>query len=621
MTTQPPGRSGGSGDGAKVLGERYEVGPMIGRGGMADVRAGHDTRLGRTVAIKRLRTDLASDPTFQARFRREAQSAASLNHPSIVAVYDTGEEVIPDGTHVPYIVMELVEGRTLREILREGRKILPERALEITADVLSALDYSHRAGIVHRDIKPANVMLTAAGRVKVMDFGIARAIADASSSMTATAAVVGTAQYLSPEQARGEQVDARSDIYSTGCLLFELLTGRPPFQGDSPVSVAYQHVREEPPTPSSIEPEVSREIDAIVARSLAKKTSDRYQSAAQMRADIERVLAGQAVDTVTTAMPVAAPLPPSQETSFLPEQDDEEPARSRAWIWLLLVLVLLAGLAAGAYALINGGGDSEEVSVPGVVGMKERAAVRDIEDAGLVAEPERVSSTEPEGDVIDQDPDQGELLADGGSVTLTVSAGPRRVTVPPDLVGSTLDEASSTLEAADLVLGDVQKVNSTEPEGIVTGADPSSGNQVPVRSEVDLEVSKGPVEVPDRVDLTQEEAVAALADLGLKARPTTAETDAADPGTVISQDTPEGTEVAIGTSVGFTVAVAPETTTPPTTTPPTTTPPTTTPPPTETTPTDAPTLTPDEPDDPGQAGDTPQVPPTPDRAPAQSRSA
>ena len=626
MTTQPPGRSGGSGDGAKVLGERYEVGPMIGRGGMADVRAGHDTRLGRTVAIKRLRTDLASDPTFQARFRREAQSAASLNHPSIVAVYDTGEEVVPDGTHVPYIVMELVEGRTLREILREGRKILPERALEITADVLSALDYSHRAGIVHRDIKPANVMLTAAGRVKVMDFGIARAIADASSSMTATAAVVGTAQYLSPEQARGEQVDARSDIYSTGCLLFELLTGRPPFQGDSPVSVAYQHVREEPPTPSSIESEVSPEIDAIVARSLAKKTSDRYQSAAQMRADIERVLAGQAVDAVTTAMPVAAPLPPTQETSFLPEQDDEEPARSRAWIWVLLALVLLAGLAAGAYALINGGGDGEEVSVPGVVGMKERPAVREIEDAGLVAEPERVSSTEPEGDVIDQDPDQGELLADGGSVTLTVSAGPRKVTVPPDLVGSTLDEASSTLEAADLVLGDVREVNSTEPEGIVTGADPSSGNQVPVRSEVDLEVSKGPVEVPDLVDLTQEEAVTALADLGLKARPTTAETDAAEPGTVISQDTPEGTEVAGGTSVGFTVAVAPETTNPPTTnppttTPPTTTPPTTTPPPTETTPTDAPTLTPDEPDVPGQAGHSPPVPPTPERALAQRRSA
>ncbi len=240
-----------------------------------------DLRLGRTVAIKRLRVDLASDPTFQARFRREAQSAASLNHPTIVAVYDTGEEQATDGSGVmlPYIVMEYVEGRTLRDILREGRKILPERALEITASVLSALDYSHRAGIIHRDIKPANVMLTPAGDVKVMDFGIARAIADSSATMTQTAAVVGTAQYLSPEQARGEQVDARSDLYSTGCLLFELLTGRPPFMGDSPVSVAYQHVREEPMAPSTIDQEITPAIDAITLKALAKSVDERYQSA------------------------------------------------------------------------------------------------------------------------------------------------------------------------------------------------------------------------------------------------------------------------------------------------------------------------------------------------------
>ena len=200
---------------------------------MAEVRKGTDIRLGRTVAVKRLRTDLASDATFQARFRREAQSAASLNHPAIVSVYDTGEELSTDGSNVsqPYIVMEYVAGRTLRDILREGRKILPERALEITSGMLGALDYSHRAGIIHRDIKPGNVMLTPAGDVKVMDFGIARAVSDAQSTMTQTAAVVGTAQYLSPEQARGETVDSRSDVYSTGCLLFELLTGRPPFVG------------------------------------------------------------------------------------------------------------------------------------------------------------------------------------------------------------------------------------------------------------------------------------------------------------------------------------------------------------------------------------------------------
>src|ERR687891_2410397 len=253
------------------LGGRYELGPVLGRGGMAEVYHAHDTRLGRTVAVKTLRVDLARDPSFQARFRREAQSAASLNHPAIVAVYDTAEESDNEGHLLPYIVMEYVEGRTLRDILREGRKILPERALEITADVLSALDYSHRAGIVHRDIKPANVMLTPNGQVKVMDFGIARAVADSSATMTQTAAVLGTAQYLSPEQARGEPVDARSDIYSTGCLLYELLTGRPPFVGDSPVSVAYQHVREIPERPSLYNPEITDDVDAIVAKALTKR--------------------------------------------------------------------------------------------------------------------------------------------------------------------------------------------------------------------------------------------------------------------------------------------------------------------------------------------------------------
>ena len=286
-----------------LIGGRYELGELLGRGGMAEVRKGHDTRLGRVVAIKRLRTDLASDATFQARFRREAQSAASLNHPAIVAVYDTGEEPASDGSGVsqPYIVMEFVAGRTLRDILREGRKILPERALEITSGVLSALDYSHRAGIIHRDIKPGNVMLTPSGDVKVMDFGIARAISDASSTMTQTAAVVGTAQYLSPEQARGETVDSRSDVYSAGCLVYELLTGRPPFVGDSPVAVAYQHVREPARPPSDHDTDLPPAVDAIVMKALAKRLEDRYQSAAAMRSDIERYLAGR---------PVQAPVPP-----------------------------------------------------------------------------------------------------------------------------------------------------------------------------------------------------------------------------------------------------------------------------------------------------------------------
>src|SRR6201988_1313626 len=299
-----------------LIGGRYELGELLGRGGMAEVRKGTDIRLGRTVAIKRLRTDLASDATFQARFRREAQSAASLNHPAIVSVYDTGEENSTDGSNVPqpYIVMEYVAGRTLRDILREGRKTLPERALEITSGVLSALDYSHRAGIIHRDIKPGNVMLTPSGDVKVMDFGIARAISDASSTMTQTAAVVGTAQYLSPEQARGETVDSRSDVYSAGCLVYELLTGRPPFVGDSPVAVAYQHVREPAVPPSDHDTDLPPAEDAIVMKSLAKRLEDRYQSAAAMRADIERYLAGRPVQApVPPPTPVGPPVPPPPE--------------------------------------------------------------------------------------------------------------------------------------------------------------------------------------------------------------------------------------------------------------------------------------------------------------------
>jgi serine/threonine-protein kinase len=271
---------------------------------MAEVFMARDTRLGRTVAVKTLRADLSRDPTFQARFRREAQSAASLNHPAIVAIYDTGED-FENSASVPYIVMEYADGSTLRDLLHSGRRLLPERALEITAGVLQALDYSHRNGIIHRDIKPANIMLTRAGTVKVMDFGIARAMADNGMTMTQTAAVIGTAQYLSPEQAKGETVDARSDLYSTGCLMYELLTGRPPFVGDSPVAVAYQHVREEPLPPSSYDPEVSPAIDAVVLKSLAKTADGRYQSATEMRADIERVLDGRPTEAQTAVLGAA----------------------------------------------------------------------------------------------------------------------------------------------------------------------------------------------------------------------------------------------------------------------------------------------------------------------------
>src|ERR1700753_2045699 len=278
----------------RLLGDRYELDGVVGRGGMAEVYRAHDIRLDRTVAIKTLRTDLARDQTSRPGFRREAQSAASLNHPSIVAVYDTGEDMA-NGIPVPYIVMEFVDGRTVRDLLQSDHRLLPERSLEIIDGVLGALDYSHQSGIVHRDIKPGNVMVTRNGDIKVMDFGIARAMSDTQATMTQTAQVIGTAQYLSPEQARGERVDARSDLYSTGCLMYELLTGRPPFTGDSPVAIAYQHVRETPVPPSRIDPSLPPWADSIVLKAMAKSPGDRYQSAAEMNADIQRAASGMQV--------------------------------------------------------------------------------------------------------------------------------------------------------------------------------------------------------------------------------------------------------------------------------------------------------------------------------------
>ncbi len=291
---------------ARLLGGRYQVGELLGYGGMAEVHRGRDLRLGRDVAIKMLRTDLARDATFQMRFRREAQNAASLNHPAIVAVYDTGEEIAPTGETLPFIVMEFVNGRTLKEVLAAEGRLQPRRALEITADICAALEFSHRHGIIHRDIKPGNVMLTQNGQVKVMDFGIARALASGATTMTQTSAVIGTAQYLSPEQARGEAVDARSDVYAAGCVLFELLCGHPPFVGDSPVSVAYQHVREDPRAPSEINRDVTPPIDAIVLKALSKNPLNRYQSAGEMRADLLRAAAGRPV--------MATPVMRDQET-------------------------------------------------------------------------------------------------------------------------------------------------------------------------------------------------------------------------------------------------------------------------------------------------------------------
>jgi eukaryotic-like serine/threonine-protein kinase len=548
-----------------LIGGRYEVGELLGRGGMAEVRKANDLRLGRVVAIKRLRTDLASDPTFQARFRREAQSAASLNHPSIVSVYDTGEELSTDGTDVPqpYIVMEYVAGRTLREILREGRKILPERALEITAGVLSALDYSHRAGIVHRDIKPANVMLTPSGDVKVMDFGIARAIADASSTMTQTAAVVGTAQYLSPEQARGETVDSRSDLYSTGCLLYELLTGRPPFVGDSPVSVAYQHVREQAAPPSSLDPELPPEIDQIVMQALAKSTEERYQSAAAMRADIERYLAGK---------PVAAPLVAAgaADTAFVPadahsdgtsiftgqpvEARDDDRRQKRWPLVLLVVGILLLMLAAAIFGPRLFSGAPEQTSVPSVTSMKVKQAKARIEDAGLaVGQIERRASEDvARGRVIAQDPDPLTLLDPGAPVDLTVSTGNPDVVVPY-VVGRNRDEARQILTDAGLQVRMV-KEESDEPRDTVVRTDPEPAENVSKGTLVTVYYSAGPQEVPSVVGMQQRQATRVLKNAGFEVDVTYDSTTVSEKGQVLKQSPEAYTEQPQGTRVLITVS-------------------------------------------------------------------
>jgi eukaryotic-like serine/threonine-protein kinase len=530
------------------LGGRYELGHVLGRGGMAEVYLAHDTRLGRTVAVKTLRADLARDPSFQARFRREAQSAASLNHPAIVAVYDTGEDYIGD-VSIPYIVMEYVDGSTLRELLHSGRKLLPERTLEMTIGILQALEYSHRAGIVHRDIKPANVMLTRNGQVKVMDFGIARAMGDSGMTMTQTSAVIGTAQYLSPEQAKGEQVDARSDLYSTGCLLYELLTVRPPFVGDSPVAVAYQHVREEPQPPSVFDPEITPEMDAIVLRALVKDPNYRYQSADEMRLDIEACLDGQPV-AATAAMgsvgyggygddhaPTAMRPADAGATSMLPPMNpddggygygyDDRPDRRRqkksntSTILLVVaaVLVLVGAILIGKW-VSSGGVNNESVPVPNLIGQTQADAQKQLtnSDLKLGTVTQKPCENQPAGKICDQDPDPTNKVEKDTAVNLVVSTGAPKVVVP-SVLGKSLDEAK-TLLGSDQYQFEVETKEevSTEEEGTVLKQNPKLGAQVEKGATITLTVAKAQEKstVPDVSNKSCDEAKAQMQQNGLK---------------------------------------------------------------------------------------------------------
>jgi eukaryotic-like serine/threonine-protein kinase len=595
---------------SRLLGGRYQVGALVGRGGMAEVHAGHDTRLGRTVAIKMLRSDLARDPAFLARFRREAQSAAGLNHPSIVAVYDSGEDEDTESgggkVTLPYIVMEYVEGRTLREILNETTVMEPGEAARVTEGVLDALSYSHRMGIVHRDIKPANVMLTASGAVKVMDFGIARAIADTAATMTQTHSVIGTAQYLSPEQAQGNPVDARSDLYSAGCLLYELLTGRTPFTGDSPVSIAYQHVGEAPQPPSVFQPGLSPDLDAVVMHSLVKDRDARYQDAAQFRSDLAAARNGQPISSAAHGTAAGAALgaaglagdrtmaltqigtrpgpeptqlvgvqgSSSHNTATLPaigRDPSEVPPKHHRATYALLVLAVIAALVLVALAgrsLLSGEKAVPNLTVPSVIGLTQKEAVARLTTAGFVAVPTTAKSQEEKGKVIDQVPAAKEQHPPRTRVTITISSGPG-VAVVPDVTGFTVASAQAAIRNLGLTASRVVSVNDPKVDkGKVIETVPRANTSVTAGSAVTLRVSSGKVRVPRVVGDTRADAQQALTDVRLTYR-TRFEFSDRPEGTVLSQ-THAGDTVDVGTQIVLVVAQLPEPTATPSTTPPTT---------------------------------------------------
>lgn len=551
-----------------LLANRYQIGDLIGRGGMADVHVGIDARLGRKIAVKLMKPSLATDPAFRSRFRQEAQAAARMAHPTIVRVFDAGEEVVRDSSGldvvVPFIVMEYVEGRLLKDIVAEG-PLDPDEAVRVTAGVLTALEYSHRAGVVHRDIKPGNVMLTNTGQVKVMDFGIARAISDSAATVAQTTAILGTAQYFSPEQARGETVDARTDLYSTGVMLFELLTGKPPFTGASAVAVAYRHVSEAPVPPSTINPAVTPALDAVVLHALTKDRFDRFQNAAEFRDDLEAAGAGRAparrrteADAGSTLFGVNPHSSAGSEAALkeLQSDDTSRPQRTQtrppvAWIWAGIVLVAVV-IVAVIFWVVNltppTVDNAQSARVPDLVGVSFETGSADLDDLGLsVVRTDAASPTIDAGDIVETDPPAGTSLQKGFTVTVTVSSGPQ-LTAMPTVTGATIDAAWQSITDAGLERGQQSSDYSpTVPEGIVMTSDPAASTQVPAGSMVDLVVSNGLVQLPDVSRQASPDAIALLSEeLGLTVVPQS------DPGcaggTVSGQSVPPG-DVAQGSSV------------------------------------------------------------------------
>jgi serine/threonine-protein kinase len=513
----------------KILGARYQLGEMIGTGGMADVYIAQDQRLSREVAVKILRSDLAKDPTFVSRFRKEAKAAAGLNHPGIVAVYDSGEDP------APYIVMELVSGHTLRELIHGGERLPLDRALEIGAGILEALDYSHQRGIVHRDIKPANVMITDKGDVKVMDFGIARAMDDLGATLTSTWNVVGTAQYLSPEQALGEVADAPTDIYSTGCLLYELLTGRPPFNGETPVSIAYQHVSGALVPARQVQPDLPESVEVVLAVALAKKPEDRYASANAMLQDINKIRAGQNISTKVARAPLA----------------------SRRTVMATGLVVLAIGISAVLGISLNSGSTpSLGNEIPNVVGLTEveaRALLSDYTVTVQRAPDPRI----PNDRVASQIPLATSQATKGSAVTLTISDGPGDAIVPDDLVGMSLIDARALLAAAGLVIAKTDAAPSDELQGTVLSVTPEPGSKITAGSGVVLTIASGEVEVPNLIGVEAIQAKTLLIQAGFLVREFNDYDSAQSAGVVIRQAPDAGTTQTIGKPVTITINKAP----------------------------------------------------------------
>jgi serine/threonine protein kinase len=504
-------------DTRRMLAGRYQLGSLLGRGGMADVYLGTDNRLGRTVAIKLLKSSLANDPAFRTRFRQEAQSAARMAHPTIVRVFDAGEEIVRDAHGIesaqPFIVMEYVDGKLLKDIIAMG-PLEPAESVHIMDGILTALEYSHRAGVVHRDIKPGNIMITRTGQVKVMDFGIARAISDSSATVAQTTAILGTAQYFSPEQARGETVDARTDLYSTGVVLFEMLAGRAPFRGDTPVAVAYQHVSEAPPAPSSFNPRVSKALDAVTLRALSKDKAERYQSAAEFRDDVHAAAAG--------TMP-ARRLPAHEpKTDLFADTSDplaDDPALKQlavdddtllrtqtrppaVWIWagILSVAVIVLAVVIWVLTLTPNSSAPSMLSrtVPDIAGHAYDSAAASLR--GLDLSPVRhtePSNIYPTDQVTRTEPAAGTTVAPKTQIDVWVSSGPTQSAVP-NVIGLSQTAAQDLVTQSKFVVGTITTEHSpTAPKGQVLRADPAVGTQVAAGATVNLVVSDGLVQMPD----------------------------------------------------------------------------------------------------------------------------